>query len=222
MFTRSILLRLYALSLMLAAPAWADKGFVPLPTAAGVPKDLEIQVRRYEGSTNGQLTVEIRNPTTRTVKFEAGGLYFVPEQNANDAPQRLGAAGPFAVRKQSGSFEHSDGYTLSPGSQVEVKLDVYCIDSHRRSPRTGDVFRVAVERMPVELTRSIQSDASTAARQNGGYAAPAAKSAVQSEIWKNRNKKWVELDGEGVQEKRKDAPSPPMMNQVQKRYIDHN
>ena len=91
MFTRSILLWLYALSLMLAAPAWADKGFVPLPTAAGVPKDLEIQVRRYEGSTNGQLTVEIRNPTTRTVKFEAGGLYFVPEQNANDAPQRLGA-----------------------------------------------------------------------------------------------------------------------------------
>ena len=75
--------------------------------------------------------------------------------------------------------------------------------------------------MPVELTRSIQSDTSTAARQNGGYAAPAAKSAVQSEIWKNRNKKWIELDGEGVQEKRKDAPSPPM-NQVQKRYIDHN
>ena len=31
----------------------------------------------------------------------------------------------------------------------------------------------------------------------------------------------VELDGEGVQEKRKDAPSPPM-NQVQKRYLDHN
>ncbi len=221
MLIRSILLWLFALSLCAAVPASADKGFVPLPTAAGVPRDLEIQVKRYEGSTNGQLTVEIRNRTQRAVKFEAGGLYFVPEQNANDAPQRLGAAGPFSVRKQTSAWEHSDGYTLTPNSQVEVKLDVYCIDSHRRSPRTGDVFRVAVERMPAELTRSIQSDVSSAARTNGGYAAPAAKSAMQSEIWKNRNKKWVELDGEGVQEKRKDAP-PPQMPQVQKRYIPHD
>ena len=221
MFIRSIWLWLFALSLFAAVPASADPGFVPLPVSAGAPRALEIQVQRYEGSTNGQLTVSIRNPTDRAVKFEAGGLYFVPEQNANDAPQRLGAAGPFAVQKQSGGFQPSDGYTLSPNSQVEVKLDVYCIDSHRRSPRTGDVFRVAVTRMPADLTRSIQSDTNTAARQNGGYAAPAAKSAVQSEIWKNRNKKWIELDGEGVQEKRKDAPAPQMQH-IQKRYIDHN
>jgi len=31
-------------------------------------------------------------------------------------------------------------------------------------------------------------------------AAPAAKGAVQSEVWKNRDKKWIKLDGEGEQE----------------------
>jgi len=31
------------------------------------------------------------------------------------------------------------------------------------------------------------------------FAAPA-KAAVQSEVWKNRDKKWIELDGEGRQE----------------------
>ena len=35
---------------------------------------------------------------------------------------------------------------------------------------------------------------------HGGVSAPAAKGAVQSQVWKNRDKKWIKLDGEGEQE----------------------
>ena len=39
-----------------------------------------------------------------------------------------------------------------------------------------------------------------AADKAGGFAAPAATSAVQSEVWATRDAKWIELDGEGTQE----------------------
>ena len=48
--------------------------------------------------------------------------------------------------------------------------------------------------------QSIDADATRAAASYGGVSAPAAKSAVQSEVWKNRDKKWIKLEGEGAQE----------------------
>ena len=54
--------------------------------------------------------------------------------------------------------------------------------------------------MPESLTRAISADAEKAAAAYGGVSAAPAKSAVQSEVWKNRDKKWIELDGEGRQE----------------------
>ena len=81
-----------------------------------------------------------------------------------------------------------------------MTLDVYCIDSHRASPSSSTSFRVAKERAPKPLVQSIDEDASRAAADYGGVSAPAAKGAVQSEVWKNRDKKWIKLDGEGAQE----------------------
>jgi hypothetical protein len=54
--------------------------------------------------------------------------------------------------------------------------------------------------MPASLARTIDDNAKKAADENGGYAAPAAKGAVQGEVWKARDAKWIKLDGEGKQE----------------------
>ena len=48
--------------------------------------------------------------------------------------------------------------------------------------------------------RDIDNDAQKSAASYGGVSAAAAKPSVQSQVWKNRDKKWIELDGEGKQE----------------------
>ena len=50
------------------------------------------------------------------------------------------------------------------------------------------------------MYEAIDHDAQGAAAGLGGVSSPKAKSAVQSQVWKNRDKKWIELDGEGKQE----------------------
>ena len=81
---------------------------------------------------------------------------------------------------------------------MAVKLDVFCIDSHRPSPSSANTFTLGKSRLPRALARTIETSAKAAADQSGGYA-PAA-SAIQGEVWKHRDKRWVRLDGEGVQE----------------------
>jgi len=58
--------------------------------------------------------------------------------------------------------------------------------------------------MPRELADTIERRATTAvdeARASGATdARPAAKGKIQSEIWRSRDSKWIELDGEGKQE----------------------
>ena len=93
---------------------------------------------------------------------------------------------------------------VPPGQTLEVSLDVFCIDSHRASPSPQNVFSVGTKRLPKELAAKIESraDQAVSAERRKGVAAPrpAAKSAIQSEVWKSRDARWIELDGEGVQE----------------------
>jgi hypothetical protein len=192
-FTQGLLL---VLGLLVAGVALADKPFVRVP---GSTAPISLKVDGYHGGTNGELTVEVRNDGKATTDFDAQGLYFVPTGDPDKAPQRLGAVGPFQQKGQSG-WERKRTLTLQPGATATIKLDVYCIDSHRRSPTTGDNFKMAKDRMPKTLSTDIYKAADSAAATVGGYAAPAAKSSVQSEVWKNRDKKWIKLDGEGRQE----------------------
>ena len=193
-----------ALALVAALPAAAAGRFSKLPPdKSGKSSGLEMRVVRYQGSTNGVITVDIRNPTAEPKEFTAKGVYFVPQVDADQAPQRLGAVGPFEVHGQGQgqpAGARVDRLTIAPGATERLTLDVYCIDSHRASPTSATAFGVAKSRMPVELTRSIDSDAAASARGLGGVSAAAAKPVVQSEVWKNRDKKWIELDGEGKQE----------------------
>jgi hypothetical protein len=186
--------------LFAARSAAAGDAFHKLPVEKGAsPSDLRIRIVDYRGNTNGAITVDVQNPTDKPQEFSARGLYFVPEGNADQAPQRLGAVGPFVLEGATGS-ERLERLTVPARATERVTLDVYCIDSHRSSPSSSTAFRVAKDRVPPALTRAINNDAAASASGLGGVSAPAAKSAVQSEVWKNRDKKWIELDGEGKQE----------------------
>lgn len=188
-----------ASGLFLLRPAHATAPFEKLPGEQGKTSPLLMRVVQYQGSTNGAITIEVKNPTSQPQEFSAKGIYFVPQGPANEAPQRLGAVGPFELQSGNGS-KRMDRTTIAAGATERMKLDVYCIDSHRASPSSSTNFHVAKERAPKPLVDSIANDAAAAAAPYGGVAAPAAKSSVQSEVWKNRDKKWIKLDGEGAQE----------------------
>ncbi len=162
---------------------------------------LEVRAVQYDGSTNGRLIVQVRNSSKTAQKFSAKGLYFIPEGDPDSAPQRLGAVGPMQIANEGKELGELD---VAPGATVEVALDVFCIDSHRASPSPQNRFNVGVKRLPKELTRTIEHSADQAVeayRARGSTAPrPAAKSAIQGEVWRSRDSKWVELDGEGKQE----------------------
>jgi hypothetical protein len=189
-----------AFGLVFVRSAAAATGFEKLPGEQGKTSPLLMRIVQYEGSTNGAITVEVKNPTGQAQEFSAKGIYFVPTGNPNEAPQRLGAVGPFQLQSSNGASQRMDHTTIAAGATARMTLDVYCIDSHRASPSSSTSFRVAKERAPKPLVQSIDDDATRAAAAYGGVTAPAAKSAVQSEVWKNRDKKWIKLDGEGAQE----------------------
>jgi hypothetical protein len=182
---------------VVTAPVKHDTKFHKVPGT-----QLELRATTYDGSTNGTLTVEIKNAAKTAQKFSATGLYFVPEGNPDSAPQRLGAVGPMQIT--SGNAKEQTELTIAAGATVEVKLEVFCIDSHRSSPSTQNVFNVGATRMPKELAVAIEGRADNAvrAKRASGERAPrpAAKGDIQSEVWKTRDSKWIKLEGEGKQE----------------------
>jgi hypothetical protein len=179
----------------------AATGFEKLPGEQGKTSPLLMRIVQYQGSTNGAITVEVKNPTSTPQEFSAKGVYFVPAGNANEAPQRLGAVGPFQLHRSEGApSQRLERTTIAAGATERLTLDVYCIDSHRASPSSSTSFRIAKDRVPESLVKAIDADAATAAEGYGGVSSPRAKSNVQSEVWKNRDKKWIKLDGEGKQE----------------------
>ena len=189
----------FGLVILRPAASAAATGFDKLPGEQGKTSPLLMRIVKYDGATNGAITVEVKNPTDKPQPFTARGVYFVPTGNANEAPQRLGAVGPFQLQSSNGP-QRTDHTTIAPGATARLTLDVYCIDSHRASPSPATSFRVAKDRVPEPLSRAIAADAEKSAQELGGIAAPAAKGAVQSQVWKNRNEKWIKLDGEGAQE----------------------
>jgi hypothetical protein len=182
-----------------ASVAATASDFDKLPGEQGKTSPLLMRIVKYDGSTNGAITVDVKNPTDKPQEFSAKGIYFVPTGNPNEAPQRLGAVGPFQLQSSNGP-QRTDHTTIAPGATARMTLDVYCIDSHRASPSSSTSFRPAKERMPAPLMRAIDADAEKSAESLGGVSAPAAKGAVQGQVWKNRDKKWIKLDGEGAQE----------------------
>jgi hypothetical protein len=173
--------------------------FEKLPGAQGKTSPLLMRVVKYRGNTNGAITIEVKNPTSEDQEFTAKGIYFVPQGPANEAPQRLGAVGPFQLQTSEGP-KRLRTTTIAAGATERMTLDVYCIDSHRASPSSSTNFHVAKARAPEALMNDIDAAAERSASRYGGVSAAAAKPAVQSEVWRNRDKKWIKLEGEGAQE----------------------
>ncbi|MDY0001296.1 MAG: hypothetical protein RBU30_08390 [Polyangia bacterium] len=184
--------------------ARAKDGHARLPGLDGKRPGLTMKVLRYTGGTNGKMVVEVRNPSLQTVAFDPTGLYFVPEGDPDKAPQRLGAAGPFEV-SEGGVWKSQEKLRVPPGKTAKVQLQVFCIDSHRSSPTASHQFNMAAERLPKNLRREISAGASDALRKSGNRM-PAAKSAIQSHIWKTRDQRWIKLEGERRQEKNATPP----------------
>ena len=182
-------------------PAAADS-FVSLPEIGGKNAKLKLRVVRYDGSTNGKMIVEVKNTSKKTEKFVADRLYFIPGVEADKAPQRLGAAGPFVEVTQSGDSQHLNEIAVGPGQTKQLALEVFCIDSHRSSPSSETSFTLAKKPLPKALGQEINGKARKIMQDNKGDFA-ASKDAIQSETWKSRDKKWIKLEGESAQEANK-------------------
>jgi hypothetical protein len=197
---RTLCLALLLLSLA-STTALADQKARPVPGEAKGASGLVLAVVDYDGSVNGELTVDVKNPGKKARTFVATGLYFVPQGDADHAPQRLGAVGPMQMASGEGAEGNRvESLEVPAGATVRVKLDVFCIDSHRSSPTSKTGFGLARTRLPPKLRGAIEARAKSAADEEGGYAAPATKSRVQSEVWSARDAAWIKLDGEGKQE----------------------
>jgi len=190
---RALPLVVIASVMSLAGAARADGKFHPVPGGR-----LELRVVSYDGEVHGDLTVEVRNPSSKVARFTARGLYFVPDGDPDQAPQRLGAVGPMEIAER-----RDDEVRVPAGGKVVVKLDVFCVDDHRSAPTSETAFSLARHRMPAQLTRTIDREARAAAKPAGGFGSEDALEPVQAEVWKARDAKWVKLDGEGAQETEK-------------------
>ncbi len=188
-------------ALLLSLSAVARTSFTPIPAdkPGEKPSGLTAQVVSYDGATNGEITVDVKNPTGAPIEFAAAGLYFVPSVDPDHSPQRLGAVGSYQVQTKDTWARH-EKLSIPAGATVRTRMDVYCIDSHRPSPTSSTPFHLASDRIPVAITQAIHQEAAAASAPMGGMAAPAAKSIVQGTVWKNRDARWVKLDGEGKQE----------------------
>ncbi len=187
-----------ALTLLFAGPAFADD-FVPLPKLDKKANSLKIRFVKYTGGTNGEMIVDVKNAGKRTEKFHAESLFFVPNGDPENAPQRLGAAGSFRAKKGEKWIE-AEIMALKPGETQRFHLQVFCIDSHRGSPGGKQGFNVARKRLPKKLRGKINKEAKRILRSNKGDMKKS-KSAIQSHIWESRDADWVKLEGERKAEK---------------------
>lgn len=183
------------------------------PQPADKMRDVKIRFVAYDGSTNGQMVVEVSNTGQTEQKFSAEGLYFVPKGDPEKAPQRLGAAGPIVIRKGKNEKTELDGIVIAPGEKKEVRLEVFCIDSHRSSPGPTTQFEIADERLPKELRKEISRGARQIIESNSGDV-KRSKGDIQSHMWRTRDSKWVKLKGERKQEKAPRSSGPPSQRRM--------
>jgi hypothetical protein len=198
---RSTLLGVFAVAFAASTAFATEAPFQALPMAAeGAKSGLQLKVLRYDGDTNGGMVVEVRNPTKAPQMFEAQGLYFVPNMKPDEAPQRLGAAGPFSVER-GGTWVTDEKLELAAGAAVTLRLEVFCIDSHRSSPSAETPFRLAKARLPKGISGPIEAGTKAILQGHNAKTAREAASEVQEHVWETRNKAWIAVEGERADER---------------------
>ena len=130
---RSIMfaLAVAGVSVAFVASAAADDLFHPMPPAAGQDGQFELRTVQYDDGVHGEMTVEVHNLGDKAANFSARGLYFVPDDNPNIAPQRLAVVGGVRTGSEDAPREL---ISLAAGATARVRFDVYCIDEDRHAP----------------------------------------------------------------------------------------
>jgi len=123
-------------ALSVAAPAGATDRIVPDSAAR-----LHVVSR-----TDLAFTVEITNPSDAPTRFDAIGLYFVPDASE---PQRLGVVSA------------ADVAIIPPHASLSVTLQTLCLDEHREAPKETAHYTLASRRMPTALTNALAVAAHT-------------------------------------------------------------
>ncbi len=198
------------------ATAQARSGYKRMPALGGKGKTLRLKIVGYKG---GKMHVKVHNVGKATVTFRADGLYFVPRGDPEKAPQRMGAAGPMEV-SEGGSWKRRQKHRIRARATATIRLDVFCLDSHRSSPSDGQAFSVARKRLPKKLRRKIVQGSNLIYRKARRAKRPS-RSNIQGYIWKTRNKKWIRLQGERKGEKvrrKRRAPSRRYRRNIRRRY----
>ena len=189
-YLRQVFILTFLLAVSASAPAIADN-FVAMPEAKANAANLKIRFVKYDGSTNGAMVVEVKNTGRTTATFKSDGLFFVPKGNPEKAPQRLGAAGPFTEIAGKKHIVRQNGeLAIAAGETKKLRLEVFCIDSHRSSPSPSTKFSIAKNKLPKSLRKELKTGNQAIYRRNKGDLEKA-KSAVQSNMWKTRNKQKI-------------------------------
>jgi hypothetical protein len=143
---------------------------------------LQLRILSREGMV---LSVEVTNLTDDIARFNAVGLYFVPDNS--DAPQRLGVVTPGQVATPDGAWTNaSDTFDVAAHRSIRMKLVSYCIDEHRRTPGQT-TYHLASRRMPTSLAEALAGAARTATSSGQD---------VQRAIWRVRATMPVALIGD--------------------------
>jgi hypothetical protein len=134
---------------------------VPASAAGGVPDSaVRLRIVSHDGVS---FSVEITNPSDGVARFDAVGLYFVPDRASSaEEPQRLGVVSAGQVAAADGTWINAtDVIDVAPHAAIKVKLTTYCIDAKRHSPSLTTKYHLANRRMPTELTRALAGVAHT-------------------------------------------------------------
>lgn len=196
--------------------------FDSIPATNTKTRGLTMKVVGYDGSTNGEMTVVVKNSKGKRVLFDPSGLYFVPQMDPEKAPQRLGAAGPYEIFVD-GKWVAYQKPTLIPAKGIrKVRLQLFCLDSHRSSPNSSTPFRLSKKRLSKKLRQTLKAETKKARAGGGHYKSAPVKSRQQNVIWENRDKEWEELEGERKDEKKRynKGSNPrrgPIRHEIQRR-----
>lgn len=189
---RSVVTALAVLFLSVGSAA-ADDAFHPVPATPHRTGALELRVVSFGNGIHGEMQVEVKNPGGAAVQFFASGLYFTPDPDGGEAPQRMGIIGGIRAGVEEAP---RDAVTIAAGATRRLRFDVYCIDRARHAPSSTTTYTLAASRMPVKLVRAL--DASTGPLLAGRILPPdqALLEEIQGLVWNTRGRVRVRLSGE--------------------------
>lgn len=175
--------------LALSGAAAADDKFHPVP---GAPA-LELRVVQYGRGVHGEITVEVHNRAGASAQFVASGLYFLPDDQGGDAPQRLAMVGGIRAGSEDAPATAID---IAAGTTRKLRFDVFCIDESRHAPSTDQAYTLAASRLPNRLIQEIATQTRDVFKGVKLKPTPEQESMVQSLVWESRRQARARLLGD--------------------------